>query len=123
MEFREFLRQRREQIEISQAELAESLSNRGQETSSTRISHWETGRNRPPLEDAIFRQALASSLEMDVNEMMSLLGFIRLDESRSKVALRAADIVEHLPPDAQDLAIDYLEVLERRFSQSGLART
>jgi len=117
MEFRDFLRARREQIGISQYKLAERLSNHGQETSHTRISHWETGRNQPPLEDIAFRNALAYSLEMDVNEVMTILGFVRSNDDRSREALRAADIVEHLPPMAKELAIDYLEVLEKRFNQ------
>lgn len=116
MEVREFIRQRRKAIKISQAELADRLSKRGHETSDTRISHWETGRNRPPLENKEFRYALAAALEMDVNEMMKTLEFVVSDDDRSKAARVAADIVDHLPPQAQDLALDYLRVLEKRFT-------
>ena len=115
MDFREFLKTRRTTLKISQAQLADELSARGQETSSARVGHWETGRNNPPLENPHFREALASVLQMDVNDLMAELGFIVADNQRSKEALLAAQIIDHLPPLARDLAIDYLKLLEKRF--------
>src|SRR6266853_1979133 len=98
MEFREFLKTRRATLHLSQAELADALSARGQETSPGRVGHWETGRNSPPLENAYFRDALASALHMDVNDLLAQLGFIVVDTQRSKEALLAAQIIDHLPP-------------------------
>lgn len=115
MEFREFLRVERTRMNLSQAKLAERLSDLGQETSAARVGHWETGRNKPPIENPKFRQVLAMALEMDVNEMMNRLGFTNNDEDRSEEARYAAEIVEHLPAEAKSLAIEYLDLLKRRY--------
>lgn len=115
MEFREFLKARRTALKMSQAQIADELSARGQETSSARVGHWETGRNNPPLENPHFREALASVLQLDVNNLMTELGFIVVDSKRSKDALLAAQIIDHLPPLARELAIDFLTLLEKKF--------
>ncbi len=118
MEFKAFLKNRRTALKMSQAELADELSLRGQETSSARVGHWETGRNNPPLEDPFFREALASALHMDVNEMMGELGFIVTETNRSQEALLAAQIIDQLPPLARELALDYLKYLEKKFTHT-----
>ncbi len=115
MEFREFLKARRTALKMSQAQVADELSARGQETSAARVGHWETGRNNPPLENPHFREALALVLQTEVNDLMAELGFIVVDSQRSKEALLAAQIVDHLPPLARELALDYLKLLEKRF--------
>lgn len=119
MEFSEFLRRKRKELNLTQAQIAEELSRRGHETSAARVGHWETKRNKPPLEIPIFREALASVLQMDVNDMMAELGFVVMETDRSPEARLAASIVDHLPPDARQLAIDYLQVLEKRFAKTG----
>lgn len=115
MQFKEFLRYRRLELDLTQAELAERLTIYGHATKPARVGHWETGRNRPPLTEASFRSALALALQMDVNRLLSEIGYVVRDEDRSKEAMIAAEIVEGLPPDAKQLAIDYLHVLEKRF--------
>jgi transcriptional regulator with XRE-family HTH domain len=119
MEFKEFVRRRREELGISQQELADRLSQRGQETSYGRISHWETGRNKPPLEDPKFRQALASALEMDSNELLFRLGYISDIASKySREARIAADIIERLPQDQRRIALALLNSLEKELANS-----
>jgi transcriptional regulator with XRE-family HTH domain len=110
-----FIKQRRAKLDLSQAKLAQRLTDLGQTTSHTRVAHWESGRNKPPLEDPKFRVALAVALEIDVNDMMAELGYVVTDEHRSAEALIAAEIVDQLPAEAKQLAIDYLRVLEKRF--------
>lgn len=116
MEFNEFLKRRRSELGFSQADVADGLSLRGQETGHARVGHWETGRNKPPLEDSSFREALASVLQMDVNDMMATLGFVTTEDDRSPEARLAASIVDQLPPMGRTLAIDYLQVLQKRFT-------
>lgn len=115
MKITEYLPQRRKELSISQAELATRLSNLGQETSPARVGHWETGRNNPPLNEPLFRQALSIALETDVNTMMNKLGYVVTTSEISEDARRAAAIVDSLPDDAKGLAIDYLEVLLKRY--------
>jgi transcriptional regulator with XRE-family HTH domain len=119
MDFKHWFKEKRESCELTQSNVAEELTRRGHPTSPARVSHWESGRNKPPLDNPLFREALASVLTIDVNEMMSDLGFVVIETNRSKEAQLAASIVDHLPQDARQLAIDYLQVLERRFSQTG----
>jgi transcriptional regulator with XRE-family HTH domain len=116
MEFKTFLRQRREKLGITQAEVANRLSDHGEETSSARVGHWETGRNKPPLEDLRFRRSLALALEMDVNSMMAELGYVTADEEYSSEARLAAEIVDQLPTEGRELAIEILRTLEKRFA-------
>jgi transcriptional regulator with XRE-family HTH domain len=118
MEFKIFLKSRRFQLGITQEELARRLTSFGHETGSKRVGHWETGRNKPPLEDAGFRDALARSLEMDINTLLDELGYIVDESELSLEARRAANIVEHLPPAGRQLAIDYLQVLEKNFTEN-----
>lgn len=119
MKISEFLKARRQELRISQADLASRLTLRGQDTLKASIGHWETERSNPPIRDYEFRLALASALEMDVNEMMAVLGFIIADTDRSTDARRAADIIDRLPSDARSLALDYLSMLEKRFAETG----
>lgn len=114
MEFKVFLRERRKQLDISQEDLAARLSRLGHETGHARISHWETGRNKPPIDQAEFRTALAIALEMDVNDMMSVLGYVITDPQRSEQARLAADIIDQLPPDRKDLALTLLRALAEK---------
>lgn len=116
MEFKDFLRRRRLQLGISQADVADRLSSFGEETGHARVGHWETGRNKAPLENDKFRVALAAALEIDVNDMMADLGYIVADESRSGEAKLAASIVDELPADIRQLAIEQLRALQRRFT-------
>lgn len=118
MKIGEFLKQRRRDLQISQDDLATRLTLKGQPTTKASVGHWERGRNNPPVEREEFRRALAASLEIDVNEMMAVLGFVLNESSRSPEAMLAADIMDQLPKDARQLALDYLYVLERRFAQS-----
>lgn len=118
MQFNDFLRERRRILGMTQADVADQLTLRGQETSYARVSHWERGRNKPPLEDKAFREALATTLNLEVNEMMAALDYMVLEDARSPDARLAAEIVDHLPEAGKKLAIEYLRTLERYFSQA-----
>ena len=115
MEFKTFLKRRRTELGLSQADIADGLSALGEETGHARVGHWETGRNKPPLEDPQFRKALAAVLEMDANDLMRALGFLTTDDDRSPEARLAATIIDELPDAARDLALDYLHLLQKRY--------
>jgi transcriptional regulator with XRE-family HTH domain len=114
MEFKQFIRQRRLTLGMSQLDLANKLSEAGHEASPARISHWETGRNKPPIEDAGFRRLLAHALDMDINEMMAELGYVQGDFEHTPEARRAAEIVDLLSPEDRDLALGLLKQLLAR---------
>lgn len=118
MKISEFLKSRRGELGISQADLARELTLRGQDVTRATVGHWEAGRNNPPIEDPQFRLALASALELDVNTMMVKLGFLITEAERSHEARRAADIIDQLPSEGKSLALDYLLMLEKRYVRS-----
>lgn len=109
MKFKQFLKMRRKELHLSQANVADMLSGMGHETSPARVGHWETGRNQAPLEDAGFRDAIALVLQFDTNEMMSTLGYVVIESERSKEAQIAAMIVDQLSADKKKLALGILE--------------
>jgi transcriptional regulator with XRE-family HTH domain len=116
MELRKLLKSRREALNLTQADVADRLSERGHETSPARVGHWETGRNRLPIEDAEFRVVLAAVLQMELNEMMVQLGFVMVNVNQSPEARLAADIVDKLPALGRELALNYLHELEKQFA-------
>lgn len=115
MKIGEFIRQRRNELEISQDELVARLNLRGIAITKGGVGFWERGRNLPPIEDVDFREALALSLEVDVNELMESIGYIKTDSQRSSDALFAASIIDRLPPKVRTIAIEYLKILEKQY--------
>jgi len=108
-----WITRRRKELGLSQELLTNRLQLEGIEVSRAALSHWENARYNPPLEDKIFRQALAKSLELDVKELLLLAGY-EIAEGENEMAVRAAIIVSHLPPDIQKHALDYLQMLEKQ---------
>lgn len=105
---RSWLRQRREQLRITQDELAARLQVAGFDVTRASISHWEVGRNSPPLENPEFRKALADVLKMSVANLLKSEGF-ETSVDYSSNALYAAEIIDQLPEDKQRLALGILE--------------
>lgn len=107
-----WLRQRRQEIGITvQEDLATQLQLEGVNVTRATISHWETDRNKPPLDDGQFRQALAKVLKLSEPELLRRAGYQTSTIGHSEAAQIGADIIDHLPPDKQDLAVRLLEQL------------
>lgn len=107
----DWLKSRREAIELKQDELAAKLQLAGFDVSRATISHWETGRHEPPMHDSGFRQALAKALRLNVPTMLRMAGYEVTSEPHSETAEIAAHLVDQLPPDKQRLALKLLETL------------
>lgn len=110
-----WLKQRREQLHLSQDELASRLQVEGFDLTRATISHWEVGRYQPPLNDANFRRSLAKILRMSIKDVLVSAGYEINQDDRSQAAERAAYILDQLPPDKQHLALD---ILERIFEEA-----
>lgn len=103
------LKKRRRALHITQEQLAARLSVSGFNYTAGTISHWENNRHFPEhFSEPKFRAALAHALEWDDNEMMREFGFI-LEMHPSSDALRAAELVDKMPPEKRSLAIGLLE--------------
>jgi len=107
-----WLRQRREQLHLNQEELAARLQLAGFDVARASISHWETGRFKPPFNDPDFTKVFASVLKMSINSMLKQAGY-EIVTDLSDNARQAAEIVDQLPADRQRLAIGLLEQLLR----------
>lgn len=110
-----WIRQRREELNLSQEELTARLQVAGLNISRAAVSHWEKERNHPPLDNPEARLAIAKALKLSVAEVLTLAGYVVEDEKQSEAARRAAAIIERLPADARELALEYLNMLEKRF--------
>jgi transcriptional regulator with XRE-family HTH domain len=108
-----WIRQRREELGISQTDLAIRLQLLGLEITPGSISHWERGRYKPPLHDKDFRILIADALRLSVVDMLALADYeTDIDTSSSIYANRAMEILGRLPERLQHLAVEYLELLE-----------
>lgn len=107
-----WLRQLREKAGIeTQDDLAARLQLEGFNVGRGAIGHWETGRNTPPLDDPELRTILAKVLRVSEPELLRQAGYPVIRTHRSELAEQAADIVDELSPDKQDLAVRLLEQL------------
>lgn len=104
-----WLRHLREQSQISQEELVARLQAEGFEVTRAALSHWETGRTQPPLDNPKLRQGLAHIFHISVFDLLTEAGYELLQPDQSQNAKRAAYIIDQLPPERQKLAISVLE--------------
>lgn len=90
-----WIREYREKQRLSQEDLVAQLQVRGIEITRASVSHWETGKARPPLENSQFVHALADILRIDVQTVLRLSGY-ELNSRHSEEAERIAQIVDRL---------------------------
>lgn len=107
----DWIKRKREELHLSQDELAAQLQVEGYDVSRAAVSHWENGKYNPPLDNPEFVRSIARILKMSVNGVLIEAGYpIQLDDF-SEAARRAADIVNQLPSTKQSLALGILEQL------------
>jgi transcriptional regulator with XRE-family HTH domain len=106
----DWLRKRREEVGLeTQEDLATQLQLEGVTTTRASVSHWENGRNKPPLDEPIFRAALAKVLRLSQPELLRLAGYEVVRSAHSESGERAAHILDQLPAEKQQLALKVLE--------------
>lgn len=118
MKFSQFLMQRRTLLNLSTTDIADRLSANGYSASRAAVSHWENERNGPPISDSKFRRALALALDLDVNSMLTQLGYITLEETRSANALLGAELIDQMTQRDQELAINILKQILEHYKES-----
>jgi transcriptional regulator with XRE-family HTH domain len=114
-----WLKTRREELNLSQDDLAARLQLAGLAVSRAAISHWETGRDNAPIQNRKSIVALADALQLTPNELLMLAGVEPDAITQSDAARYGALIIDRLPPNAQKTAVDQLRALERLFAKSG----
>jgi transcriptional regulator with XRE-family HTH domain len=108
-----WLKQRRIELKLRQEDLAAKLQLAGISVTHSAISHWESGRYRPPFEDERFQEALADILKMDVTYMLNLAGYKVKQVSHSEEAEEIAHIVDKLSPEKKSLAVRIIKELAK----------
>lgn len=91
-----WMRDRRDSLGITQEDLAARLQLRGYDVGRGSISHWESGRYRPPMDDTLFVEALADALQLDVPTVLRMSGYAVI-ANHSDLAERLAAIADRLP--------------------------
>lgn len=105
---RNWLKDYRKKLHITQEELSARLQVQGFDVTPGAISHWETGRYKPPLHDERFRDALAGTLRVSPSELLAAAGY-ETEQKYSEAAERAAAIMDQIPEDKRGLALGILE--------------
>lgn len=106
-----YIREKRQDMGMSLADLSTKLSLYGYEVSKAAIGHWESGRNFPPIEDESFVKALSVALKIDTQTLWQHTVAEYSVEDLSPEARRAAEIVELMTDEKREMAINLLEAM------------
>lgn len=106
-----WLKRRREELRLTQEDLARNLQLEGVSISRATIGHWETDRYEPPLHNEDLRKALAKILNLTPGELLQLAGFEVLNSTFSSAGQKAATLVDKMSPEEQQKALRILEAL------------
>jgi len=108
----DWIREQRKKLGLSQQDLVTQLELEGFDVSRSSVSNWENGTFNPPLENYDFRYALSKVLNISLAEIVSLSG-LETSEQLSEDAIRAAVIVDQIPPRKRKMALGILEQILR----------
>jgi transcriptional regulator with XRE-family HTH domain len=70
-----WMKQRREQLGMSQSEFATLLSRQGLTIKKSAVSKWETGHTPLPLQTPENRRIIAGALQISIQELLILAGY------------------------------------------------
>lgn len=105
-----WIRQRRQELSITQEELAARLQVRGQGYTRASVANWEQGRHSPPLDDSLFVQALADALQLDVPTVLHLSGFA-VTSKHNPTSERLAAIADRLSDKHRNWLLKMAEMM------------
>src|SRR4051794_30304523 len=116
-----WIKERREVLGLSQDELVAQLQTAGLDVTRATVSHWETGRYSSPLDSARSIVILADVLKISLADLLKVVGHDVSIGNYGESARRAAFIVEQLSPDIQEVALEQLQVLQRRLGSNSVS--
>ena len=105
-----WLKQRREELGLTQDEMIARMQVEGVKVSRSALSTWENDVYNPPLQDEQARGGIARALKLSVKEVMKRSGY-DVTELHSSAAERAAHIVDQLDEETQNKVVKMLEAL------------
>lgn len=110
----DFIKTRRQALELSQKDVASTLTKYGSPYKHNAISSWETGVNDPPLTDPVFASHLAIALETTTTELYQAAGVF--DQSVNLRRQAFVNMVGELTEDELEKSENFIKFLisERR---------
>lgn len=111
MAIADFMRRRKDELGMSLSDMETQFNLRGYGITRASIGHWILGSRRPPVRDRRFLEVLAEVYKMSVPEILAGMGLMDEIEGMSPEARRAADIIEHMPPEQRKMALKVLEAM------------
>lgn len=106
-----WLKERREELKLTQGDLARALQLDGVNIARATIGHWETDRYEPPLHNEELRRSLAKALHLTAGELLQRAGFEVLNSNYSSAGQKAARLIDNMNPEDQKKALRVLEAL------------
>jgi len=110
------IREHREKLGVNQGELVDMLQAAGLIVTRAAVSHWETGRNLSPFDNARDILILARILKIDLQDIFNISIEDNTIRTYSNMARDAARIVETLPEDVQQTALEQIKSLAKLYS-------
>ena len=90
-----WLKQRREELKLSQEDMAARLQLEGLNVSRSMVSHWENGRYNLPVDDASAMRVLAKVLQVTVSDLLVSVGYDAADSDlQIKLSLKERQAIE-----------------------------
>lgn len=108
-----WLKQLRQEVDLSQDDLAARLQLAGLKYGRSAVGNWESGRAPVPLKDPEFVVALASILKTTENKIMLAAGYRLTTKNHTQISERIANIVDDLPPDKQQMALRVIQAIAK----------
>lgn len=108
-----WIKNRREVVGISQEELAARLQRNGFDISRATVGHWEQDKYLPPLGNPQFCKVMADILLVSVKDLLAMAGYDLDEKQHSIEAERVAYLVDQLPPEKRNLAVRLVEELAK----------
>jgi transcriptional regulator with XRE-family HTH domain len=112
MAIEDFLRQRKEELQLSLSEMETQFNLRGYSVTRSSIATWILGTRKPPIKERKFLEALADIFKMSVPELLAGMGLMEEMQGMSPEAMRAAALIEQMPPNQRKMALKVLEAMK-----------
>lgn len=113
MQIAQYLEKRKEELGLSLSDMERQLTLLGYEAGKSTIGHWMNGTRKPPLKNRKFLEALSITFKTSIPEMLMEMGLVEADwpVDHTPEALKAATIIDMMPPDQRRKAIKVLEAM------------
>ena len=109
----QFIRQRRNSQQLTQADLAQQLGDYGQKRyNPSTIAYWEKGKTMPPIDDPQFVKVIAKILGVTEGAVLEAAGFALQDsDPPDELPEETLEILRHATPEELDKVLAMMRLL------------